>query len=117
MSSYKRDKNNYGKTPCLKFAMEGNLAEMKRLMDDASEKEKIVNYVHKKSNDTPLILASRYGHASVASFLLENGGIIEHRNIDGKTALHDAAQNGNLKSVELLLAAGAEVDALKRADW
>ena len=111
------DKNAYTKIPCLRFAMEGNHDGMERLLQEASDKGDISNYTHKKSKDTPLILAARYGHASVASLLLENGGSIEHRNIDGKTPLHDAAQNGHLKCLEILLKAGAHVDALKRADW
>ena len=117
MSRYKIDDNSYAKIPCLRFAMEGNLDGMRRLLAEASAKETVVNYTYKKSTDTPLILASRYGHVSVASLLLENGSNVEHHNIDGKTALHDAAQNGNLECLEVLLMAGAHVNALKRADW
>ena len=117
MSVYKIDRSNYAKTQWLQFALEGDLAGMKNLLDREPVQADILNYTYGKSGDTPLILASRYGHESAASFLIENGAIIEHHNIDGKTALHDAAQNGNLGCLEVLLKAGAHVDALKRADW
>lgn len=117
MQNYKIEKDTYSQTPCLKFAVEGNLDEMRKLVNSASEKKDILNFVHKNSGDTPLILAARFGHEHVVSFLLENGSNIELRNIDGKTALHDAAQHGNLQCLEVLLESGAMVDALKRADW
>lgn len=117
MSCHKIDDNSYAKIPCLRFAVEGNLDGLRRLLAETSDKEGIVNYTYKKSADTPLILASRYGHASVAALLLQNGGNVAQRNINGKTALHDTAQNGNLECLEVLLKAGAHVDALKRADW
>ena len=114
-TSYKIDKEKYAKIPILKLAVEGNLQEIKALISSSQKDE--VNYTHKKSGDTPLKLASRYGHHNLVMYLLEEFADIEHRDFDGKTALHDAAQNGNSKCVEVLLKFGADVDALKRADW
>ena len=42
---------------------------------------------------------------------------LEVANLDGKTALHEAAQHGQLKAIKLLLDAGCRVDSLKRSDW
>lgn len=116
-SSYKFDKDSYAKTPCLQFAMDGKIDELRRIIHNPTVGHDKINFVYKKSGDTPLILASRYGHASLVSFLIDNGGIIEHRNNDGKTALHDAAQGGHLECVNVLLQSKAQVDVLKRADW
>ena len=50
--------------------------------------------------------------------LHETHGVpLEHMNSDGKTALHEAAQNSQTECIEYLLEQGAKVDALKRADW
>ena len=115
--SYKIDKTKYAKMPCLRHAMEGNEKEFRKLITESSFDQELINYVYKKSGDTPLILASRYGHENIVSFLLENSAEIEHHNIDGKTALHDAAQNESISCVKVLLSHGALVDVLKRADW
>ena len=116
-TSYKIDKTKYAKIPCLRHAIEGNETEFRELITKSSFDQELINYVYKKSGDTPLILASRYGQENVVSFLLENSAEIEHHNIDGKTALHDAAQNQNISCVKELLSHGAQVDVLKRADW
>ena len=42
---------------------------------------------------------------------------VDQRNLEFKTALHEAAQTGHHEAVRLLLESGAEVDSLKRADW
>ena len=73
--------------------------------------------VHSRSGDSALHVAARAGHSSILEVLLAHGLGVEVRNLEGKTALHEAAQAGNLAAVSVLLNAGAEVDAIKRADW
>ncbi|CAI8031719.1 Ankyrin repeat domain-containing protein 16, partial [Geodia barretti] len=51
------------------------------------------------------------------TLLAEHGVPLEHTNTDGKTALHEAAQEGHVDCVRLLLGSGAQVDNLKKADW
>ena len=68
--------------------------------------------------DTPLLVAARHGHVTLLEALHRGRGVpLEHRNSDGKTALHEAAQSGKEGCVQYLLSQGAKVDALKRADW
>ncbi len=68
--------------------------------------------------DTPLLVAARHGHVTLLDALCKGCGVpLEHRNSDGKTALHEAAQSGKEECVQYLLSQGAKVDALKRADW
>ena len=78
--------------------------------------------VYRKSGDGLLHVLARYGHIDCLSLLLmewdgRDHVNIEQRNLDGKTALHEAAQSSQGETVKLLLSAGAKVDQLKRADW
>lgn len=71
-----------------------------------------------KNGDTPLLTAARYGQLRVLETLHEEYGVpLEHTNVDGKTALHEAAQGGHLECVNFLIRVGANVDSLKKADW
>ncbi|CAG0890334.1 unnamed protein product [Cyprideis torosa] len=66
-----------------------------------------------RSDATPLIGASNGGHVETVEFLVrEAKADLEGReNISGWTALAHAAQEGHTHVMEILLAAGAEVDA------
>ena len=71
-----------------------------------------------KHGDTPFLVAARHGHWELLKTLFGEYGVhLEHTNTDGKTALHEAAQNGHTSCANYLLQAGACVDCLKKADW
>lgn len=78
--------------------------------------------VYKKSGDGVLHVLARGGHIDCLKYLKyewegrENVGL-EQRNLDGKTALHEASQACQTEAVLFLLSCGAKVDQLKRADW
>lgn len=55
-------------------------------------------------------VASRSGHTDVAAYLLDQGADVNHRGFFGGTALHWAAGNGHLETVQLLLSRGARKD-------
>ncbi|KAI9764162.1 MAG: hypothetical protein M1840_008644 [Geoglossum simile] len=52
--------------------------------------------------DTPLLRAAEKGHETVARLLLEKGADLNAKTLDGKTALHLAAENGHVMVVRLL---------------
>jgi ankyrin repeat protein len=60
---------------------------------------------------TPLMLAAIYGHAKVATLLLDRAANLNARNSVGWSPLYLAAQNGNLDVVKLLLSRGAGVNS------
>ena len=91
--------------------------EFMSMADSKTEKEAVLNCVHLKSGDTPIIVAARHGHRDLMNFLILRGVDIEQRNKDLKRALHEAAANSHLDCVKLLLSQNAEIDCLKRADW
>ena len=59
---------------------------------------------------TPIIEAARKNHAEIIRYLFRNGANIEAQNLDGFNALHIAAYNGQLKSVECLVDLGANIE-------
>jgi ankyrin repeat protein len=76
-------------------------------------------------DDTLLIMASRHGHSSLCEALLEANADVEQANKVGHRAIHEAALwSGEMyktgsgpASMAVLLAAGAQVDALRNAGW
>jgi len=52
---------------------------------------------------TPLHLASSFGHLSVVKLLLEVGSNLETEDNQKETALHSAAKNGQAEIVKYLL--------------
>ena len=69
----------------------------------------------KEDGATPLIVAARNGHAQVVERLIRHGADARAAMKSGWTALHCAAHHGAPReTVEKLVAAGAEVDAVDR---
>ena len=66
-----------------------------------------------EDGDTALHIAGSNGHDHIVSWLLENTNIeIQAKDSNGFTALHSSALNGQVKTSENLLQAGALVDAV-----
>lgn len=74
---------------------------------------------HKKTGDTILHLACRFGRRDLVEGLMNSeGGVdLQISNYEGKKPLHEAAQFGQLECVNFLLQNGVQVDCIKRADW
>ena len=62
-------------------------------------------------SETPLMRAIAAGHTSTALLLIELGADVRLARTDGKTALHHAAEKGNVSVTAALLAKGAAVNA------
>lgn len=70
------------------------------------------------AGDTLLHYAARHGRQDILAYLAEAWGMdIEAANRDYKRPLHEAASMGHQDCVRYLLARGAAVDSLKKADW
>jgi ankyrin repeat protein len=70
-----------------------------------------VNATDPERSLTPLHMAAYNGHADVVRLLLENGAQLDARDIEGKTPLLHACTGPFAETVELLLSAGADVNA------
>eukprot|EP00092_Neocalanus_flemingeri_P015085 GFUD01016296.1.p1 GENE.GFUD01016296.1~~GFUD01016296.1.p1 ORF type:complete len:368 (+),score=151.48 GFUD01016296.1:51-1154(+) len=105
----------------LSLANSGNLAKLTVKLADylaQSPDARVQDIVHHKSGDGLVHILARCGHQDCLTFLLTNTRVfVDQRNLEDKTALHEAAQFGQEKAVEILLQQGAQVNSLKRADW
>lgn len=92
-------------------AMEGNLDDVKRILDMLDRGEGI-NCRDLTHGATPLHLAAAQGHNEVIALLLDSGADINvQENEYGATALHLAVDRKHFESVQLLIARGADVNA------
>ena len=64
---------------------------------------------------TPLMLASREGHLSIARLLLESGAEVNLANNVQRVALHFASIGGHLEVIKTLVAFGANVNLLTKS--
>jgi ankyrin repeat protein len=72
-----------------------------------------INCQDDQQGHTPLLRACQRGNQNqrLVKTLLEHGADVQHRDHDGKSALHVACLRNHHEVVEVLLGAGAEVDA------
>ncbi|KAJ8249614.1 hypothetical protein COCON_G00228300 [Conger conger] len=103
----------------VKLTQDGQLDSIKKELD---ENEELVHSIKKKhfgrSGDTLLHYAARHGHLSVVKFLVEDVEMdVELYNHDYKRALHEAASMSQEQCLSYLIAKGAKIDPLKKADW
>ena len=97
----------HGEQAFLAALMQGNEHEVRALA--AADSELV-------QSPAPLLAAASHGHAHAAALLLELGAQVNAVDGDGISALHRATQAGSLDTVEVLLAAGADVD-LREKKW
>lgn len=102
----------------LALAVKANFVVIVKLLVDAG-----VNLDYQDDQgETALHVAARFGHTECASILLE-GSETQKANIEapensfGWTPLHVACVDGRLGIVELLIAAGADVDKADTSGW
>ncbi|XP_063981031.1 ankyrin repeat domain-containing protein 16-like [Diachasmimorpha longicaudata] len=131
-TSYSRTQNglkatnvmaNNGADPSRNFlraAQHGDLDKLKELSQRYEIQDWTV-YRHDSTGDTALHIAAREGHLEIAKCLCNDWSYpafkVDVTNKDMKRPLHDASQFAHSDIVEFLIDQGAEVDALKRADW
>ena len=99
-----------GSTPLQWAVYEGDVAEVRRLLDAGADVSLANNY-----GATAMGLAAEVGDTGMLKLLLEAGADADSPNADGQTALLAVARTGNVEAAELLLDYGATVDA--REQW
>ena len=93
-------------------AMNGNIAEIKRLIDDGADVNAKTEY-----GQTPLHFAAVNGHTETALALIKAGADINAKQKDGWTPLHFAARQGHTETALALIKAGADINAKQKDGW
>ena len=101
-------KDENGRPPLLRASISGKIATVKMLVEAGAGVCATDN-----SGDTCLILASRFGHTETVRYLvgLKDVDVNQVHGKDGFTSLHYAGQQGPGDVVEVLIDAGADVEA------
>mmetsp|Transcript_29345 Transcript_29345/g.73861 ORF Transcript_29345/g.73861 Transcript_29345/m.73861 type:complete len:167 (+) Transcript_29345:87-587(+) len=102
--------SQWGKITLWDAAADGDLAMCKKRMESSFTK---VNATDPQGK-TALHEASRWGHADVIEFLVENGADLSMQADEGTTALHLAAEYGHTDAIRSLVKLGADVNCV---DW
>lgn len=95
-------------TPLTLACAEGDIALVRLLVETGGARASASVGTKVLASSAPLHVASRYGHAGVAAALLELGAVVDARDTIGMMPLHYAAGNGHLRTIEVLLGAGAD---------
>lgn len=94
-----------GWTPLHYAAFADNAAAAAVLLDAGAD---VNARAQNKFDNTPLQVSMLTGSSGVAKVLLARGADVNAKQAEGITALHEAAQAGDVASIRLLLAAGAD---------
>jgi ankyrin repeat protein len=103
-------RNPDGSTPLQWAVYEGDVAEVRRLLDAGADVSLANDY-----GATPMSLAAEVADTEILKLLLAAGADADSPNAEGQTALMTVARTGNVEAAELLLEHGAIVDA--REGW
>ncbi|MGZ6125643.1 MAG: ankyrin repeat domain-containing protein [Myxococcales bacterium] len=105
---FPQSRANSGWTP-LHAAAFGDNAQVVAVLLDAGAA--VDARARNRFDNTPLQVAMLSQAAGAANVLLGRGAEVNARQAEGVTALHEAAQNGDVVSIRMLLDAGADASA------
>lgn len=100
-----------GRTKLYLAASNNRIEEAKKMMKEANNINIVSELVNKASSwgNTPLYIASAYGHLQMAQLLITNGAEIDKADINDWTPLITASRQDHLEVVKLLIEHQADV--------
>jgi ankyrin repeat protein len=101
-----------GETPLMTCAKSGSVDAVKRLVEFGAA----IEAREPAQNQTALMWAAAEHHPEVVKALIEAHADLKAHSKAGFTAIHFAAREGDQQMVELLLAAGVNINILSKAD-
>jgi ankyrin repeat protein len=103
---------HHQKREILRLARSGHTRRLQPLL----ESEVDINFLHRKTGMTPLMTAAHAGCIAVVELQLRYNADPNLRADDNASALHWASRNGNLEVVNMLVAAGADLNARRQTE-
>ena len=108
----------YGETAMTEAARSGNIAILSTLVaacgDKRTEEGKRFLDLYSSRGKPPLVAAAERGHKKAVEMLLKNGANPNLVILDGNSALYAAIGNGQIATVRLLLAWGADLTVVNK---
>jgi ankyrin repeat protein len=98
-------RNADGSTPLQWAVYKGDVAEVRRLLDNGADTNLANEY-----GASPMSLAAEVANTEILNLLLASGANADSPNQDGQTALMAVARSGNVAAAKALLEHGATVD-------
>ena len=95
----------------------GHVTTIEMLLDVSMEGSDQLLNAKDKSDWTPLMVASAYGHKDATATLLERNADVSAISVEGRTALHWACAKGMDNILILLVNAGADVNVTDSSGW
>ena len=112
-------KSKFGKTPLIIAASDDSGMPVVRILAENGADVNAADYGPPSAggdtprpNVTPLLAASSSSNAEMLRYLLDKEARMDVKDAAGRTALMNAAGQGNIESIKLLLAKGADVKAV-----
>lgn len=102
--SHKKILDRSGRTAVARACANDNLEQLALALKERPQHLNEPDY----ARNTPLQIAAIEGFVDPVRYLIDEGCVIDCKNIDGDTPLIDAVENGHLQVVDLLLEAGAD---------
>lgn len=96
-----------GKTPIFKATQHGKVSVVRALLDAGAS----VSIRSTCDDASPLDWAASEGCVRLLGVLIEHGVEVDSASSIGRTALHHAADNNQVGAIDVLVAAGADIDA------
>ena len=103
-TSHKKILDKSGRTPVARACAGDNIEQLTAELKERPHHLNEPDY----AQNTPLQIAALEGFTDTVQFLLDEGCIVNCKNVDGDTPLIDAVENGHLDVVMQLLKAGAD---------
>ncbi|PSN47412.1 hypothetical protein C0J52_19206 [Blattella germanica] len=88
-------------------SINGNINRVRELLELSSYPKKRYPV---KLEESPLMLAAKFGHSEIIKLFLDHGVSANEENIDGLSALHYAARGGYVFCVKYLIERGANLE-------